>query len=182
MVKFNRVFPVDFDSEDLPAMQETQVRSLGWVESCLTLCHLVECRLSGVFLHLLHCRWILYCWATGKALKSQYQEELSEAQWEKSTPYWGPVVVGTDCVLGAEGRPLWSEHRLLENGGEWCRLTLQLPQWLSDKESACSAGDPGSVSGSEWCPGEGNSNLLQYSCLGNPMDRGAWQAAVHRVV
>ena len=48
MVKFNRGFPDDFGSEDLPTMQETQVRSLGWVESCLTLCHLVDCRLSGV--------------------------------------------------------------------------------------------------------------------------------------
>ena len=32
------------------------------------------------------------------------------------------------------------------------------------------------------CPGEGNGNLLQYSCLGSPMDRGAWRATVHEVV
>ena len=41
------------------------------------------------------------------------------------------------------------------------------------KESALSAGDPGSIPGSERCPGEGNGNPLQYSCLENPMNRGA---------
>ena len=44
------------------------------------------------------------------------------------------------------------------------------------KESACNAGDPGLVPGLGRAPGEGNSNPLQYSCLENPMDRGAWQA------
>ena len=41
--------------------------------------------------------------------------------------------------------------------------------------------DTGSIPGSERCPGGGHSNPLQYSCLENPMDREAWQAAVHRV-
>ena len=44
------------------------------------------------------------------------------------------------------------------------------------KESACNAGDPGSIPGSGRCPGEGNGNPLQCSCLKNSMDRGAWQA------
>ena len=39
----------------------------------------------------------------------------------------------------------------------------------------------GSIPGSGRSPGEGNGNPLQYSCLGNPMDRGAWQAIVHEV-
>ena len=47
------------------------------------------------------------------------------------------------------------------------------------KESACNAGDPGSIPGSGGCPGEGNDNSLQYSCLEHPMDKGAWQATVH---
>ena len=46
------------------------------------------------------------------------------------------------------------------------------------KASVYSAGDPGSISGSERSPGEGNGNPFQYSCLGNPMDRGAWWATV----
>ena len=47
------------------------------------------------------------------------------------------------------------------------------------KESACDAGDTGSITGSGRSLGEGNGNPLQYSCLGNAMDRGAWRAAVH---
>ena len=56
-----------------------------------------------------------------------------------------------------------------------------LPRWLRGKESTCQAGDMGSIPGSRRFPGEGNGNTFQYSCLGNPMDRGAWQATVHRV-
>ena len=46
------------------------------------------------------------------------------------------------------------------------------------KELACNAGDPGSILGLGASPGEGNGNLLQYSCQENPMERGAWQATV----
>ena len=49
------------------------------------------------------------------------------------------------------------------------------------KESACSAEDLGSIPGLGRSPGGGNSYPLQYSCLENPMDRGAWQALVHGV-
>ena len=47
------------------------------------------------------------------------------------------------------------------------------------KESACNAGDPGLIPGSGRFPGEGNGNPFQHSSLGNPMDRGTWQATVH---
>ena len=49
------------------------------------------------------------------------------------------------------------------------------------KESTSNAGDLSSIPGSGRSPREGNDNTLQYSCLENPMDRGAWQATVHRV-
>ena len=49
------------------------------------------------------------------------------------------------------------------------------------KESACNAGDLGSIPGLGGSPGEGNGNPLQYSCLKNHMDRGTWQATVHGV-
>ena len=49
------------------------------------------------------------------------------------------------------------------------------------KASAYNAGDPGSIPGLGRSPGEGNGNPLQYSCLENPMDRGAWGATVHGV-
>ena len=51
----------------------------------------------------------------------------------------------------------------------------------SDKEAACSVGDPGSCPGSWWYPEEENGSPLQYSYLENPMDRGAWQTIVHGV-
>ena len=49
------------------------------------------------------------------------------------------------------------------------------------KESACNAGDLGSIPGSGRSPGGGNGNPLQYSCLENPKDRRAWGATVHGV-
>ena len=55
------------------------------------------------------------------------------------------------------------------------------PAGSDSKVSACSEGDLGSVPGSGRSPGEGNGNPLQYSCLENPMDRGAWWATVPRV-
>ena len=62
--------------------------------------------------------------------------------------------------------------------------TRELPWWSSCKEPICNAGttgDTGSIPGLGRPPGRGNGNPLQYSCLENPMDRGAWQATVHRV-
>ena len=64
-----------------------------------------------------------------------------------------------------------------------------LLRWLSGKESTCQAADAGLIPGSGASPGEGNGQgistlsiyFLQYSCLGNPMDRGAWQATVYKV-
>ena len=61
--------------------------------------------------------------------------------------------------------------------GGACGL-VGLPWWLSGKESACNAGDVGLIPGLGRSPGEGNGNPLQYSCLWNPVDRGAWQATV----
>ena len=53
------------------------------------------------------------------------------------------------------------------------------PCGLDGKESAWNAGDSGSIRGLGRSPGEGHGNPLQYSFLGNPMDRGAWQATVY---
>ena len=69
----------------------------------------------------------------------------------------------------------------------WRRNRLPTPVFLgfpggSDgKESTCNAGDLGSIPGSGRSSGEENSNPLQYSCLENPKDRGAWRFTVHRV-
>ena len=62
---------------------------------------------------------------------------------------------------------------------EVCPSSEELPCSLYCKESACNAGDLGSIPGLGRSSGEGNGNLLQYSCLENPMNRGAWWATVH---
>ena len=63
-----------------------------------------------------------------------------------------------------------------------CRYMSEASLVAQDgKESACSVGGVGSIPGSGRSPGEGNDNPLQYSCLENPMDRGAWRATVHGV-
>ena len=54
-------------------------------------------------------------------------------------------------------------------------------QVVHGKESACQAGDSGLIPGLGRPPAEGNGNPHQLSCLGNPRDRGAWQATVHGV-
>ena len=55
------------------------------------------------------------------------------------------------------------------------------PGGSDSKESACNAGDPGSIPGSGRSPGEGNDYPLQYSCLENSMDKGSWRATVCEV-
>ena len=57
---------------------------------------------------------------------------------------------------------------------------MGFPGGSDSKESACSARDMGSIPGLGRAPGEGNGYPLQYSSLENPVDRGAWQATVHR--
>ena len=58
---------------------------------------------------------------------------------------------------------------------------MGFPGGSDGKESACSAGDPGALLGSGRAPGEGNGYPLQYSCLENSMDRGAWLVTAHGV-
>ena len=58
---------------------------------------------------------------------------------------------------------------------------MGFPGGSDGKEIACNAGDLGLIPGSGRPPGEGNGNPLQYSCLENPMVRGAWRSTVHGV-
>ena len=82
------------------------------------------------------------------------------------TSYWG---VFTDPKVMKESFPSLLFLKLLRE------ITL------SGKESACQTGDTDSIPGWGRSPGGGNGNPLQYSCLENPMDRGAWWATVHGV-
>ena len=58
---------------------------------------------------------------------------------------------------------------------------MGFPSSIDNKASACNIGDLGSIPGLGRSPGEGNGNPLQYSCLENPIDRGAWWATVHGI-
>ena len=60
-------------------------------------------------------------------------------------------------------------------------MSYDFPGSSDSKESACNAGDLGSIPGLGRSPGEGNGYPLQYCCLENHMDKGAWQATVHGV-
>ena len=103
---------------------------------------------------------------------------------------------------GARQPPDENQFILISNNGIWyksegwfssfvCEKELLLsceiyhlkgfPGDSGSKDSACNTGDPGFIPGSGRSPGEGNGYLLQYPCLENPMDRGAWQITVHGV-
>ena len=85
----------------------------------------------------------------------------------KDTPYY---------IFNKGGIYLWTSRIII--------ILVNTYICFISKESVCNAGDLGDVClipGSGRSPGEGNSNPLQYSCLQNPMDRGAWQATVHGV-
>ena len=56
---------------------------------------------------------------------------------------------------------------------------MGFPGGSDGKEFTCNAEDLGLIPGLEWSPGEENGNLFQYSCLENPLDRGAWWVTVH---
>ena len=82
--------------------------------------------------------------------------------------------------LFQKGRSIWKDDFWV------CFFTKQLSKFKNlggsdSKDSACSVGDLGLIPGLGRSPGEGNGYLLQYSCLENYMDRGAWRATVHRV-
>ena len=70
---------------------------------------------------------------------------------------------------------------ILENTHTYFTYIYSFSGGSDGKASACNARDPGSIPGLGRSPGEGNGNPLQYSCLENPMDGGAWQATVHGV-
>ena len=92
---------------------------------------------------------------------------------------WQATVHGISTVrhvLAASFR--FNRQQLISS---WIFIQWGFPGGSEVKASACNAGDLGSILGSGRSPGEGNGNPLQYSCLENPMDGGAWWATVHGV-
>ena len=86
---------------------------------------------------------------------------------------------------------IWFLHTFFDPEDKFCTWRLWFLLWQSfwrifpsgsdSKESACNAGDLGLIPGSGRSSGEGNGGSLQYSCLENPMDRGAWWGRVHGI-
>ena len=99
-------------------------------------------------------------------LISLYQHVLPQQHYFKNAALFPPLSP-TPCITF----PRFKRHRL-----------RYFPGGTAVKESACNAGDWGSIPGSGRSPGEGNGNPLQYSCQGNPIDRQAWQVTAQRVV
>ena len=132
-------------------------------------CQATQCRAAGPQ------------FGVSKALFCHFLPLLSLMPW----PEWvlkrplarAPCGPGMTSTLGEAGQG-WGRagscHRL-------CRDSLGFPGGSDGKESTCNAGDQGSIPGSERSPGERNDYPLQYPCLENSMDRGAWQATVHGV-
>ena len=135
-----------------------------------------------------------YCWVSSKAILKHVKS--SSLPCMGSTDLRPPVVLSSVVLkFLLESSPTRSVPTLLKTPWLWLSfqppaLGLHLPTSQRPlgfpcssvgKESTCNAGDPGSIPRSGRSPGEGNGNPLQYSCLENPMDRGAWWATVHGV-
>ena len=86
-----------------------------------------------------------------------------------------------NSVLQEEAEAYFCPTWVLTSFQEFTELQVVFPRSSVGKESACNAGDPGLIPGSRRSPEEGNSYPLQYFCLENSIDRGSWQATVHRV-
>ena len=129
-------------------------------------------------------RWSLKVILSGKDAKYLYSLEKC-----KSKPQWHITSHLLEWSL-SKRLEITSVGQGVEKRGSLCTVggnincgtaTMGFPHCSAGKESACNAGDLGSIPGSGRSPGEGNGNCLQYSCLENPMDRGAWQAADHGI-
>jgi len=87
-------------------------------------------------------------------------------------------IAGRFFTSWVTGKPVWT---WTESILRCCMFPRGFPQDSVVKNLPANAGDSGSIPGSRRSPGGGNGNPLQYSCLGNPMDREAWRATAHGV-
>ena len=143
--------------------------------SCTQLCNPLDCRPPGSSAHEVFQARILE-WVVISSSRGSPQ------------PRAGTRVSCISCIAGGffipepPGKPPWPAQcksgllPILKIKFHWNTV---FPGGLDTKESACNTGDPGSITGSGRSPGEGHGYPLRYSCLENPMDRGAWQATVH---
>ena len=148
----------------MPKAQDLRTHlALCHAQSCPTLCNPMNCSPPGSSVH------------------GILQARILEWRWPFSSPEYPPnpgiepespasPTLQTDSLSAETSEK--PEDLILEQG---------FPHSSVGKESACNAGDPGLIPGLGRSPGEGNGNTLQYSCLENSMDGGAWSATVHGV-
>ena len=113
---------------------------------------------------------------------------MGEGAWLRvsACPHLHPITIRTQIKAPKNQifcAAFWGSVFYLSYLKDW--RTSGLPQWLGSKESTCNGedtGDVGSIPVLGRSPGGRHGNPLQYSCLENPVDRGAWRASVHRVV
>ena len=121
-----------------------------------------------------------HCWPTPPLeTPGHSQASLAESLVEVIAPFPGSwSTQGFVCTLWASlvGMKFDCKHDFAP-----ATILLGFPGDSDGKESACSAGHLGLMTGLGRSPGEGNGNPLQWSCLENPMDRGPWWAPVHGV-
>ena len=148
-------------------------------QSCLTLSDPMDCSLPGSSIHgIFQARvleWVAIAWPNYLRWQAEiHRKTLKFCAWEgrvSHTHQW--LLRGRRKGEGGEG---WEESL---RGLQPPRS--HFPHSSVGKESTCNAGDLGSIPGLGRSPREGNGNPLHYSCLENPVDRGAWWATVHRV-
>ena len=136
------------------------------------------------------CPWVSLPYATTMHTQGWQDTELGftgEVKWDRKTGTQGKGSDGNqNLVIRLTLRsPEVNRHNYDQLTLNKDAKTIQgLPQGLNGKESTCNAGDVGDtglIPGLGRSPGEANGNPLQYSGLGNPMDRGTWQATAHGV-
>ena len=140
-------------------------------QSCPTLCDPTDCTMHGILQARL-LEWVAFPFSRGS---SQPRDQTQS-----------PTLQADSLPAEPQGKPQRTKARIKPptlkgfSAVRWLSGTDSnlppAPGFLDGKESAFNAGDSGLISGLGRSPGEGDGNPLQYSCLENSMDRGAWQA------
>ena len=119
--------------------------------------------------------WMGQCFIAWQDPKKHLERLLKHrmpASWPGDSALAGLDILGPRRYRWTWPDALWDTFHIQN----WIK---GLPRWLSGKESACQAGDAGSIPGSGRSPGEGNGKRLQYSCLENPLDRSLKGCSTH---
>ena len=154
--------------------QSTSCKMLGWMK------HKLESRLPGEILTISVCKWYHSDGRKRRTkrgeykswLKTQHSKTKDHGIWSHHGKYMGKKWKQWQTLFSWAPKSLWMVTAAMKLKNAY---SLEgFPSGSDGKASVCNAGDPGSVPGLGRSPGEGNGIPLQYSCLKNPMGRGAW--------